>query len=155
MQGLVTLAEVHDHPTSELAWTVVFVTRHAMLGQLNLMLSAQRVRANMRFVLSAAAACPVTVFGRRDKHLHHLQPPSPLGIKPSQRALTFASSVRLWVYANTLPYLLRYCCPLSTLACRLARPLGRQARDLHFWRLEMYLKCSNNARAGTSSPPDV
>lgn len=152
-QGLVALAQVHEDPTSELAYTVAIVTRHVMLGKLILMFSAQRLRANMRFVLSAAAACPATVFGRRGKHLHYLQPPSPLGIKPSQRALTFVSSVRLWVYANTRPYLLRYCCPLSALACRLARPLGRQARDLHFWRLEMYLKCSNNARAGTSSPP--
>jgi hypothetical protein len=69
----------------------------------------------MSLVLNAAAACPALIRHRA---------PAPvlqqLGIRSSQRVLDFALQPQ-WCYASQRIRLLCCNCPLSTLACRLAR----------------------------------
>ena len=78
-------------------------------------------------VLNAAAACHV--FGPRSVRAHYLQPPAqllPPGFALSQRSLDRAS-LQSWCHGNTQrAQLLCFCCPLSTLASRLARADNRR-----------------------------
>lgn len=77
-------------------------------------------------MLHAAAACPI--FGRRSAHVHYLQPPVLLGIRPSQRARTQA--MHLWLL-DSVDYdwritqqrrrrLLRFSCMLGIVAGRMS-----------------------------------
>jgi hypothetical protein len=86
----------------------------------------------MALVLNAAAACPI--FSRRRVNAHYLQPPSQIGIMPSQRSLEVASLQLLWCnvtsrrngfHRKKLLRLLCCCGPLSTLAFRLSRTRDR------------------------------
>jgi hypothetical protein len=96
-------------------------------------------RHTMALVLNAAAACPI--FSRRRVNAHYLQPPSQIGIMPSQRSLEVASLQLLWCNATSRRnglhrknFLRLLCCcgPLSTLAFRLTRVMGRHEGHLSF-----------------------
>jgi hypothetical protein len=76
-------------------------------------------------VFSAAAACPV--LDRRSPRAHFLQPPAQLLFTPPQRLHQFASWLPLSCSDNNQRVqLLCVCCPLSTLASRLALSVNRR-----------------------------
>ena len=86
--------------------------------------SQRRLRHTMSLVLRAAATFPL--FCRRSECALRLQPPCHLGIAPSQRWLDLHTP-QLFICSGSTQrlHLLCCCCPLSTVAFRLARSAGR------------------------------
>ncbi len=82
-----------------------------------------QLRHHVSLFLNVAAACPV--FGRRTARAHYLQPPAQLAFKLPPHLLELAFSLQPWCHGRQRLQLLISCCPLSTVAFRLARVTGR------------------------------
>jgi hypothetical protein len=104
------------------------VSSSAAQHQLQLSSLFAQYRRIVSLVLDTADAC--LVFGPRSSRAHFLQPPEQLVPLHPPQLLSHSASMQLWCGDNRQRLqLMRCCCPLSTLASRLARANYRYESD--------------------------